>query len=364
MCTLSWIIIGATAGLAACIIVPWIGRMIDKAFPPKAGRWIGAILCVALGGAAGFWLGGSCHLRAGPAGAKTDSAIRQLETTEQFDSAVIHSPRPVVVDFYATWCSPCRQQAPIMDELAGRYAGKADFVKVDVDKSPALAQKYGVQLLPTIVLFADGKPAGRWEGVTEGRVIASAVDAVSRPQPSSQKAQPDQQMIERAGVVTGKGKPMTLLGPDLKTGMEIPDVPLVANDMLQFRLSGLRGKKIIVCTVPSLDTAVCSTETRKFNEKAASLSKDVEVVVVSMDLPFAQARWCGSAGIDRVRTLSDYRGAEFGKACGLLIKESRLLARCVFIADPEGKIRYIQLVPELAREPDYDAVFAALAELK
>jgi thiol peroxidase len=115
--------------------------------------------------------------------------------------------------------------------------------------------------------------------------------------------------------------------------------------------------------VPSLDTSVCDLETRKFNEKAAQLGSDVVVLTISMDLPFAQTRWCGAAGIKNVQTLSDYRDASFGNAYGVLIKDLRLLARAVFVVDKKGVVRYLQIVPEIATEPDYDAVLKAAKEL-
>jgi len=115
--------------------------------------------------------------------------------------------------------------------------------------------------------------------------------------------------------------------------------------------------------VPSLDTATCDLETRRFNQKAASLSEDVAVLVVSMDLPFAQKRWCGIVGADRVTTLSDHREASFGTAYGLLIEETRLLARAVLVVDRASVIRYLEIVKELGSEPDYDAALAAAREL-
>ncbi|MBI5722538.1 MAG: thiol peroxidase [Planctomycetes bacterium] len=170
-------------------------------------------------------------------------------------------------------------------------------------------------------------------------------------------------MIERKGAVTFKGSPLTLLGPELKCGQAAPDAVLLANDLSEFRLSGLRGKKVVVSTVPSLDTPVCDIETRTFNQKAAAMGGDVTILAVSMDLPFAQARWCGAADVKSVRTLSDHREAALGLACGLLIKELRLLARCVFLIDPAGTVRYVQLVKEISSEPDYEAVCQALARI-
>jgi thiol peroxidase len=120
---------------------------------------------------------------------------------------------------------------------------------------------------------------------------------------------------------------------------------------------------VVISAVPSLDTPVCDMETRRFNSEAAKLSDDIVILTISMDLPFAQKRWCGAAGVDKVVTLSDHREAEFGKAYGVLIKELRLLARAVFVIDAEGVVRYVQLVNEVAEEPDYDAVISAAKNL-
>ena len=171
-------------------------------------------------------------------------------------------------------------------------------------------------------------------------------------------------MQERKDMVTMKGKPVTLVGQAVKIGQKAPDFEVVANDMSTVKLSSFADKTIIIASVPSLDTSVCDMETRKFNEKAAELGSDVVVLTISMDLPFAQKRWCGAAGIKNVQTLSDYREASFGRAYGVLIKELRLLARTVFIVDKNGVVRYVQIVPELATEPDYDAAIKAVKELK
>ncbi|QNN21165.1 thiol peroxidase [Planctomycetales bacterium ZRK34] len=165
-------------------------------------------------------------------------------------------------------------------------------------------------------------------------------------------------MSERPGAITFKGNPMTLVGNELAPGDAAPDFALIANDLSEKQLSDFTDKTIILSAVPSLDTGVCDVETRTFNEKAAALGDDVTVLTVSLDLPFAQKRWCASAGIDRVVTLSDYKHGTFGKAYGILIKELGLLARCIFVIK-DGKITYIQLVPEVAEEPDYDAVIEA-----
>jgi len=166
-------------------------------------------------------------------------------------------------------------------------------------------------------------------------------------------------MAERPDAVTMKGNPVTLVGQELKVGDEAPDFTAVANDLSEVSLSDYRGKTVILAAVPSLDTSVCSTETRRFNQEATALGEDVEVVTISMDLPFAQARWCGAEGVDRVTTLSDHRDAAFGEAYGVLIKELRLLARAVFVLAPDGRIRHIEIVKEVSSEPDYDAALAA-----
>lgn len=171
-------------------------------------------------------------------------------------------------------------------------------------------------------------------------------------------------MQERKGIITMKGKPLTLLGKGVKVGDSAPDFEVVANDMSTVKFSSYHGKVCIICSVPSLDTSVCDIETRRFNEEAGKLGSDVTVLTISMDLPFAQKRWCGAAGVQNVQTLSDYRDASFGKAYGVLIKELRLLARAVFIVDKKGTIRYIQMVKETATEPDYNAVLEAVKGLE
>lgn len=168
-------------------------------------------------------------------------------------------------------------------------------------------------------------------------------------------------MKERTGLVTFQGMPLTLVGEARKAGEKAPDFNLLNNDLGQVSLSNFKGKVCLLVTVPSLDTPVCDAETRRFNEEASGLGSNVAVLVISMDLPFAQKRWCGAAGIEQVQTLSDHRDGSFGVAYGVLIKELRLLARAVFVVDQEGVIRYEELVGEIASEPDYDA---ALKEVK
>ena len=170
-------------------------------------------------------------------------------------------------------------------------------------------------------------------------------------------------MKERADLVTMKGNPVTLIGNEIKVGQKAPDAELVANDLSTVKLSSLAGKVRIIAYVPSLDTPVCDMETRRFNEEAGRLGDGLVVLTVSMDLPFAQKRWCGAAGVKNVQTLSDHREAAFGKAYGVLIKDVRLLARAVFVVDKNGVVRYQELVKEIATEPDYEAALKAAREL-
>lgn len=172
-------------------------------------------------------------------------------------------------------------------------------------------------------------------------------------------------MRERVGLVTFKGNPLTLVGNEVKVGQKAPEAELVANDLSVVKLSSLaRGKVCLITSVPSLDTPVCDLETRRFNQEAGELGDDVIVLAVSMDLPFAQKRWCGAAGVKNVQTLSDHRAAAFGNAYGVLIKELRLLARTVFILDKQGMIQYVELVKEVASEPNYDAALNAARKLR
>lgn len=153
------------------------------------------------------------------------------------------------------------------------------------------------------------------------------------------------------------------MGSSVEVGQAAADFEVLDNDLKPVKSSALKGKIGIICSVPSLDTPVCDIETRRFNEKAASIGGDVEIWVISMDLPFAQKRWCGAAGVKNVKTFSDHRDASFGKAFGVLIKELRLLARAVFIVDKAGIVRYKQLVREISSEPDYNDVFKAVKEI-
>ncbi len=166
-------------------------------------------------------------------------------------------------------------------------------------------------------------------------------------------------MIERNEAATFQGNPLTLVGDEIKVGDKAPDFTLIQNDLAPATLSDYAGKVLILALVPSLDTPVCDIEVRRFNSEAAALGDDIRILTVSMDLPFAQARWCGAAGVEAVQTLSDHRDASLGKGYGALIKELRLLTRAVFVIDRNGTIKYTEYVKEITEEPDYAAALDA-----
>ncbi|HZV77192.1 MAG TPA: thiol peroxidase [Candidatus Babeliales bacterium] len=169
---------------------------------------------------------------------------------------------------------------------------------------------------------------------------------------------------QRSGAITFKGNPMTLLGPQLQAGDPAPQFELTAADLSAVNLDILldEGKRAaFLIVVPSLDTSVCSLESQKFNARIGELPAGIHAAVVSMDLPFAQARWCGAQGDVKLEMLSDYRDHSFGKNYGLLIAELGLLARAVIVIGKDRTIDYVQIVPEVANEPDYDAALKAAA---
>lgn len=167
-------------------------------------------------------------------------------------------------------------------------------------------------------------------------------------------------MQERTGVATFLGKPLTLLGPELKVDDKAPNFVLNKDLETEVTLTDYEGKVKLISVVPSLDTSVCDAQTRRFNQEAASLGQDVVVLCVSVDLPFAQARWCGAAGIDRVITLSDYKTKSFGLEYGVLIKEFQLDMRSIFVLDKTNTITYLEYVREMSEQPDYDKALAAV----
>ena len=167
-------------------------------------------------------------------------------------------------------------------------------------------------------------------------------------------------MSERLGVVKMKGNPLTLVGNEVKVGDSAPDFEVLNDKLEPVKLSSFKGKVMVLVSVPSVDTPVCDLEARRFNKEAGKLGDKVVILTISMDLPFAQARWCAAANVQNVKLLSDHRDASFGKAYGVLIKELRLLARTVFVLDQSGAVRYIQYVEETTDEPDYNDVLGAV----
>lgn len=168
-------------------------------------------------------------------------------------------------------------------------------------------------------------------------------------------------MEERKGVTTFRGSPLTLVGPEIKAGDKAPAFSCLDAELKPVCLGDFKGKTILIASVPSLDTKVCSIETSKFNAEAGKLPTDkVAVLTISMDLPFAQDRFCSTEGIKNITVASDHRDAAFGRAYGTLIKELRLLSRAVFVIDGSGKVVYAQYVKENTEEPDYAAALAAV----
>jgi thiol peroxidase len=168
---------------------------------------------------------------------------------------------------------------------------------------------------------------------------------------------------ERNGAVQFKGNPITLVGPELKAGDKAPDFTLNKSLVETVSLSDYAGKIKLISVVPSIDTGVCDAQTRRFNEEAASLGENVAILTVSVDLPFAQARWCGAAGIDKVVLLSDYKAHSFGEAYGVYIKELGLDHRAIFVIDANDTIQYVEYLPEMTEHPNYEQAVAAVKAL-
>ena len=163
--------------------------------------------------------------------------------------------------------------------------------------------------------------------------------------------------------VTFKNNPVTLVGNEVKVGDKAPDFTVLANDLSPVTLKDSEGKIRLLSVVPSLDTGVCDAQTRRFNEDVASLGGDVAFYTVSVDLPFAQKRWCAAAGLENVHTVSDHRDLSFGEAYGVYMKELRLLARAVFVIDKEGTVSYVEYVSEGTSHPNYEAAIEAVKAL-
>lgn len=171
-------------------------------------------------------------------------------------------------------------------------------------------------------------------------------------------------MIERKGIIAFQGNPLTLVGPELNIGDRAPDFILLDGELKEFSLKDFAGKIKVISVTPSLDTPVCDIQARRFNEEALRLDENIAVMNVSMDLPFAISRFCTSAGIERVKALSDHRDASFGNAYGVLIKELRLLARAVFVLDEADIVQYREIVPEVTNLPNFDAAIGVIKRIR
>ena len=167
--------------------------------------------------------------------------------------------------------------------------------------------------------------------------------------------------MERPGATTLGGKPMTLIGPELKVGDSAPDFSAVDDSLKDVNLATTGNGTRIFSVVPSLDTPVCDAQTKRFNEESARLP-GVQIFTVSMDLPFAQKRFCNSFALDNIKMLSDHRSGSFGEAYGTLIKDLRIHSRAIFVVGPDNKIRYVEYVPEVGSHPNYEAVLAAVTK--
>lgn len=165
--------------------------------------------------------------------------------------------------------------------------------------------------------------------------------------------------MERTGIVTFLGNPLTLVGPEVRVGEKAPDFTVLDNTLAPKTLADFAGKTVVVSVTPSLDTPVCDAQLRRFNDAATKAGDDVVVLNVSMDLPFANRRFCSVAGIEKALTLSDHRDASFGQAYGVLVRELRLLARAIFVVGRDGLLRHVEIVPEMTHHPDYDKALAA-----
>ena len=168
--------------------------------------------------------------------------------------------------------------------------------------------------------------------------------------------------MSRTSAITFKGNPMTLAGEAVEVGKPAPPftVHYFEGGFKALTLQDLLGKPSIISVVPSLDTPVCQTQTKQFNEKLGSLGDRINAVTISLDLPFAQNRFCGAESITNIRSASDYREREFGHNWGMLIEELKIHARGVFVLDKDGKVVYAETVPEVTREPNYDQALSAL----
>jgi len=170
-------------------------------------------------------------------------------------------------------------------------------------------------------------------------------------------------MMERNNAATLKGNPITLVGEEVKNGQNAPDFKALTSDLKDANLESFKGKIKLIASVPSLDTPICDLQIKRFNDEATKISKDVVIIFISMDLPFAQKRFCQAYNIKKVKTLSDHKDGSFGLNYGVLIKELRLLSRAIFIVDKNDKIAYVEYVKEVGSHPDYESALGALKNI-
>jgi thiol peroxidase len=169
--------------------------------------------------------------------------------------------------------------------------------------------------------------------------------------------------MERKDAVTAEGNPITLMGEEIKVGQDAPDFKVLDSSLNEKTLGDFKNKVKLVASVPSLDTPICDLQIKRFNDEATNVSKDIAILFISMDLPFAQKRFCQEYSIKKVKTFSDHRDSDFGVKYGALIKELRLLARAIFIIDKDDKVRYVEYVKDITNHPDYDGAIKVLKEI-
>jgi thioredoxin-dependent peroxiredoxin len=288
-----------------------------------------------------------------------------LTASNEFDHNVLQTQGTELVLIHVSWEPASLEVQKLAEELVAESEGSADvmhLIRIDADAAPELVEELGIEQYPALLVYREGVEQARWEGPVSEATVREELGLVGDERTTTSEVE-TLIMNERTGVITFGGNALTLVGQTPAVGDVAPDATLLDNDLELVSIASRRGKILILSVVPSLDTGVCDTQTRRFNQAASLLDDDVRVLTISMDLPFAQARWCGAAGIDRVETLSDHRDAQFGENYGLLIKELRLLARAVLVIDRDGTVQYVQIVPEMTDEPDYDAALAAAEAL-
>ena len=325
-------------------------------------------MCVAV---CGVVFASGCEGPIEPADSVGDDSVVPVDVGDPVAPTVIVTPadaateEPVLLAVvYVDWEPTSLQVQKIAQKLqaeAVETEHQMMLTEIDADATPELVEELDIKQYPTLLVYRGGTEYMRWEGpADEAEVresLAAMYDADTQTDPE------ENTMTERTDMITFGGAPLTLVGTTPAVGDAAPDATLLDNDLNPVTISSFAGKVMVVSVVPSLDTGVCDLQTRRFNEEAAGLGDDVQILTISMDLPFAQARWCGAAGVDQLQTLSDHRTAEFGDAYGLTIKELRLLARAVLVIDADGVVRYVQIVPEVTEHPDYDAAIAAAKAL-